>query len=192
MSKLKIVDMSFMKLSEKLPTRLNKTNYPYLKYLGLTGTGLRGTMPSTIGTITNLRYIGLNKNSLSGTIPASLGQLTLLGCLTLERNMLMGTIPPEIGLLTALTILDMSKNRFSGNIPSSFSNLRALETYSLSENSLTGYYINIYIERVRVYTTSILFFNYLYLFRSLQAHTNYRTFSTNIKFIQQQPTRQSA
>ena len=49
---------------------------------------LTGTIPSTIGYLTNLRYLNLEDNELTGVIPASIGNLTNLTYLNLMDNKL--------------------------------------------------------------------------------------------------------
>ena len=109
-----------------------------MKYIGLTGTGLKGNLVSSIGTLSTLLYLGLNQNSISGSIPNSYGQLLNLGCLQLETNSIVGMIPAELGKLTKLTILDLSRNSLSNSIPTSFSALINMEMYSMSQNQLSG------------------------------------------------------
>jgi Leucine-rich repeat (LRR) protein len=75
---------------------------------------LSGTIPSSLGQLTNLRSFDLYNNKLSGTIPSSLGQLTNLRLLTLETNQLSGTIPSSLGQLTNLTWLHLDYNQLSG------------------------------------------------------------------------------
>ena len=61
----------------------------------------------------NLRY-----NRMSGTIPPTLGNLSDLIYLDLQGNQLSGTIPSELGNLSNLTILRIDSNQLSGTIPS--------------------------------------------------------------------------
>ena len=52
--------------------------------LVLYGTGLTGSIPSSLGSLTNLQELNLDDNQLSGTIPAELGNLTRLRYLRLD------------------------------------------------------------------------------------------------------------
>ena len=73
--------------------------------LVLYGTGLTGSIPSSLGNLTNLIALHLSLNQLTGSIPSSLGSLTNLTQLSLDDNQLSGTIPAELGNLTRLRSL---------------------------------------------------------------------------------------
>ena len=102
------------------------------------GNGLIGTIPSSIGNLTNLTYLDFTENKLSGTIPSSIGNLTNLTSLRLTSNKLSGTIPSSIGNLTKLQLLQLPYNQLSDSIPSSFVNLTNLKTLNLNVNQLSG------------------------------------------------------
>ena len=70
--------------------------------------------------------IELNNNKLSGSIPSSLGSLTNLRFLELAGNNLNGSIPSSLGNLTNLLYLELDGNHLSGSIPSSLGNLTYL------------------------------------------------------------------
>ena len=72
--------------------------------------GLEGTIPSELGSLTNLQELSLNNNSLSGSIPSELGALTYLQHLSLNNNALSGSIPSELGALTYLQYLSLNNN----------------------------------------------------------------------------------
>ena len=74
----------------------------------LGGEGLNGTIPTELGQLTRLEYLGLWDNDLTGTIPTQLGRLTRLTALSFSSNEhLYGNIPSELGFLTQLTILQL-------------------------------------------------------------------------------------
>ena len=56
----------------------------------------------------------LKRCLMTGTIPSSLGLLTDMIALRLPSNKLVGTIPPELGHLTAVTNLDLGDNLLTG------------------------------------------------------------------------------
>jgi hypothetical protein len=60
----------------------------------LNGNNLKGTLPSSLGSLTKLTIMALNDNSLEGTIPSSLGSLTELIDIRLGCNSLTGQVPP--------------------------------------------------------------------------------------------------
>jgi Leucine-rich repeat (LRR) protein len=55
---------------------------------------LKGTIPSSLGSLTELTSIGLGMNEIHGSIPSSIGQLTGLTTLWLAYNLMTGPVPP--------------------------------------------------------------------------------------------------
>ena len=88
--------------------------------LDLSQNKLIGPIPSEIGSVSTLWGINLAESitgfGLTGTIPSSIGQITGLQLFGASHNRLTGTIPPEIGSLSDLRILDVSSNELSGTI----------------------------------------------------------------------------
>jgi len=106
--------------------------------LGTGHSSLTGTLPSELGTLTNLTSLWLDGNQLTGTLPTELGALTLLGGMELFYNQLTGTIPSEIGALTSLQMLELGYNRLTGTLPSEMGALTRLGIMDLQDNRLTG------------------------------------------------------
>lgn len=78
--------------------------------------------------------INLASQSLSGTLPSDLGTLTQLTTLSLQKNSFAGPIP-LLANLTSLQDLYLDNNNFT-SVPSGFfQGLTSLQTLSLSENS---------------------------------------------------------
>ena len=82
-------------------------------------------------------------NNLSGTIPTSIGMLSELRTLNLRGSNLIGELPCELGELENLTGILLEDNQFSGGIPSSLGTIPALGTagigyLGLSNNQLSG------------------------------------------------------
>ena len=107
-------------------------------HLALFRNRLSGTIPPSLGGLTNLEVLELSRNQLSGTIPSSLGGLTNLRWLHLYDNRLSGTIPPSLGGLTNLEVLELSRNQLSGTIPSSLGGPPNLRWLRLDRNQLSG------------------------------------------------------
>jgi len=105
--------------------------------IDLTNNVLSGSIPTSVGDLTNLTWLSLGMNSLTGPIPAEIGNLTNLQALRLWINQLDGSIPDEIGNLTNLRDLGLGANRLSGSIPSSIGNLTMLEGFTADNNSLS-------------------------------------------------------
>ena len=110
--------------------------------LDLVNNGLTGTIPSELGSLTNLRSLHLSANGLTGSIPAELGSLANLETLELSNNELMGSIPEELGLLGNLRSLDLSDNDLMGPIPEELGllGLANLESLALSNNPESSTY----------------------------------------------------
>jgi hypothetical protein len=85
--------------------------------MDLGGNNLKGTIPSSVGSMTGLTSMDLTGNNLKGTIPSSLASLTKLTGLDLEENNLKGTIPSSLASLTLLTELRLNNNALTGLVP---------------------------------------------------------------------------
>ena len=57
----------------------------YLEHLGLYGSGIRGTLPTEIGRLTNLEYLIFAQTSISGTMPTEIGLLNQMTYLVFVR-----------------------------------------------------------------------------------------------------------
>ena len=111
---------------------------PRVTALDLAGWWLRGTIPPSLGDLSQLRRLYLQHTRLSGTIPPELGDLARLEELALSQNRLTGTIPPELGNLARLELLYLSANELSGPIPVELGDLGELRYLYLHLNRLTG------------------------------------------------------
>jgi Leucine-rich repeat (LRR) protein len=109
-------------LEGPIPTELAQCQN--LMKLSLEVNQLTGDIGSVINTLPrSLTWLDLTANLLSGTIPSSIGMLTNLDFLDLADNTLNGTIPTEMGLLSKLEVLDLWSNRFTGTVPFSLASL---------------------------------------------------------------------
>ena len=130
------LDLSENELNGTIPSELGSlTN---LEMLDLSENQLRGTIPPELGNLTNLEVLNLFENRLSGTIPSELGNLSNLGGLALSKNNLRGTIPSDLAKLNSLTWLILWGNQLDGSIPSELGRLTNLVWLYLSENRLSG------------------------------------------------------
>ncbi|MBP7213126.1 MAG: leucine-rich repeat domain-containing protein, partial [Anaerolineaceae bacterium] len=99
---------------------------------------LTGSIPATLGNLSNLQSVNFGSNQLNGTIPAELGLLSNLEFLSLASNELTGGIPAELGSLSNLESLLLYNNQLTGRIPATLGNLANLHYLNLSFNQLTS------------------------------------------------------
>ncbi|MFS8013116.1 putative leucine-rich repeat-containing, plant-type, leucine-rich repeat domain superfamily [Helianthus anomalus] len=143
-------------LSGPFPKVNTSTSIP-LRMLDLSGCGLNGSLPKSLGNLRYLESLYLSDNKLSGTLPFSLFTLPSLKYLFLDKNQLTGQInvldnSPHLQTfqrLTNLTSLDLSYNNFRGDweldaLLSSLTNLHYL-TLSHSGISVTTSNANHYV-----------------------------------------------
>ncbi len=130
------VNLNNTGLSGTLPATLG--NLSNLTEIYLIGNNLSGNIPVQLGNLSNLEYLYLYFNNLSGSIPLELGNLSNLKHLYLYSNNLSGGIPSELGNLLNLEFLILSDNQFTGSIPPQLGNLSKLQGLSLDRNQLTG------------------------------------------------------
>lgn len=113
-------------------------SYPRVVSVSVPGKGLKGYIPSELGSLSFLRRLNLHSNSLSGFIPPQLSEATSLRALYLYSNNLSGPVPPSLCDLPRLQNLDLSGNALSGGIPARLGNCRQLKKLALSDNRLSG------------------------------------------------------
>lgn len=99
---------------------------------------LEGTLPASLGQLSELRVLELSFNKISGALPKELGTLQHLEVLALNGNYITGSIPSSFGQLKNLKQLHLSSNQLYGTIPSSLNNLLQLEVFNVFQNQLHG------------------------------------------------------
>ncbi|XP_042499073.1 LRR receptor-like serine/threonine-protein kinase RPK2 [Macadamia integrifolia] len=99
---------------------------------------LSGTLPASLGNLTELRVLSLPYNGFYGAIPAEFGALRSLQILKLQGNNFSGWIPDQMRYLSSLRILNLSFNSFSGPIPEKLIGSSGLRAIDLSYNQLSG------------------------------------------------------
>ena len=130
------LDLGDNNLDGTLPSSIGDlTN---LVSIELSNDNITGVIPTEIGQMTSLETILLNNNNFSGSIPASIGNLTSLRRLTLIFNQLSGEIPNELGQLSNLENLELGFNQLTGNIPTSIAGIQSLQNVFLDDNLLSG------------------------------------------------------
>ncbi|XP_058216930.1 receptor-like protein Cf-9 [Rhododendron vialii] len=141
-SSLRELDLSYTNLSGKLPDSIGYLNS--LNFLILDGCKLQGSIPKSLGNLTQLTLLQLSnnhfsiaRNQLSGPIPFNLSGLQNLEVLHLYGNSLSGAIPPLLFTLPSLEDLVLSSNRLTGQIPE-FQHDLPLRFIYLNDNKLRG------------------------------------------------------
>lgn len=99
--------------------------------LTLDNNNLNGTLPSSLGNISTLSGLVIPNNpQLTGSIPESIGKMTNLVYINLSRNNFTGNLPDSIGYNTELISLLLFWNpNLQGEIPQSMENLVKLENF---------------------------------------------------------------
>ncbi|CAM8919367.1 unnamed protein product [Rhodiola kirilowii] len=100
--------------------------------------GVKGFIPSSLGSLTQLRRVNLRSNKLFGHVPIDLFEARSLQNLVLSDNSLSGILPLEISKLQNIHTLDLSQNDFNGSLPQSLIQCIGLRTLILSRNKFTG------------------------------------------------------
>nr|GEV77260.1 leucine-rich repeat-containing protein [Tanacetum cinerariifolium] len=106
-----------------------------------------GTIPESIGNMTQLTYLDLFESKFSGVIPQSIGTMTQLTYLDLfesiyfldpSRNKFHGGHSFLCQLYENLEFIDISRNTITGQLPDCFRNLTNLKPLNLGHNILSG------------------------------------------------------
>jgi hypothetical protein len=101
--------------------------------------GLHGTLPKSLGLLTNLEGLAFPQAGFSGTMPTEFGLLTNLMFLDLAGvTALTGSIPSEIGLLTDLILFKAFSTALTGTIPTEMGLATNLEAVQVQETNLSG------------------------------------------------------
>ncbi|XP_061362119.1 receptor protein kinase-like protein ZAR1 [Gastrolobium bilobum] len=111
---------------------------PRVVGIALSGKGLRGYLPSELGTLLYLRRLNLHTNAFRGSIPSQLFNATALHSIFLHSNNLSGNLPPSVCNLPRLQNLDLSDNSLTGAIPESIRNCSQLQRLILARNKFSG------------------------------------------------------
>ncbi|KAK7819792.1 mdis1-interacting receptor like kinase 2 [Quercus suber] len=118
--------------------KFNFSSFKNLVSLSLWNTGLRGSIPQQIGTLSKLILLDLSSNNLTGHLPLFLTNLTQLESFYIYQILISGPIPEELGNIKNLQILYLGYNKLTGLIPSALGHLTNLRVLYLSSNMITG------------------------------------------------------
>ena len=107
-------------MSNQTTQRFSANKRCMLQLLDLANNKLTGTIPETIGNLTNMTDLLLFDNKLSGTLPSTMEKLVKLIEIDLNNNDFSGSLPDWIGTNTSIQYLSMANCRFTGTIPTTF------------------------------------------------------------------------
>jgi Leucine-rich repeat (LRR) protein len=134
---MRIISLSGNEFTGPIPDRWGAT-MPELAEIILVMNLLTGSLPASIGRLSNLGNLNVGDNQLTGTLPSDMGELSSLLQLSLSGNMLTGTLSSWIGQLSNLSVLEVSSNQLTGTLPSVLAELNSLQYIFLSTNQLMG------------------------------------------------------
>ena len=110
-------------------------NDDVVKSLDLESVGGGGTLPTTLGLLTDLTSLKMGTNQLFGTIPSQLGQLiNVNAAMELQSNQLSGPIPSQLGRLTGAGTIYLQYNSLCSTVPA--------EVAALAESDLSYTVLN--------------------------------------------------
>ena len=113
------------------------SGWPLLKNLDVGNNDFDGSIPTKLPS--SLQTLRLDRNSIGGTLPTELGTLTNLISVILTQNFrLGGWLPSELGKCSSLETLHVDSNTFIGSLPSEFGNLPRIQELRLGQNEFTG------------------------------------------------------
>lgn len=134
--RVKKVELFTNSLSGTIPSSIG--NLSDMTLLNLSSNQISGSIPLSIGNLSSVTGLHFFSNQLTGSIPTSIGNLSNITSLNLSGNQLSGAIPASLGNLSKAISIFLSGNQLSGNIPSSIGNLPVLDELDLSDNELDG------------------------------------------------------
>jgi Leucine-rich repeat (LRR) protein len=136
-SALKTLDFSGINLPGSLPDTIGNLSNKLQKLL-IGYNNISGTIPREIGNLVNLTDLDLNNNTIEGVLPSTIGSLSKLGRMQINYNRLSGPIPDSIGNLTKLNTLFLMGNELNGTIPAILGNCTGLQFLKICSNQLEG------------------------------------------------------
>lgn len=98
---------------------------------------LTGSLPLSIGNLSDLTQLDISLNDLNGALPDSIYGLNKLSILSAFSNLLTGSLSTKVSLLPNLKLLLLSHNKFSGTLPMELGYL-PLNYLEVSNNQFSG------------------------------------------------------
>ncbi len=97
-----------------------------------------GTLPNSIGNLTQMQIFIIYLNSISGTIPSSVGNWKLLLEFSFYEVPVTGTLPQEVKLWKNLQFIELYSCSITGSLDAVYSSWRNLTYISLSYVPISG------------------------------------------------------
>jgi Leucine-rich repeat (LRR) protein len=118
--------LSYYNLNGTLPSQFF-VHLSSLKVFDISGSrGLVGSIPSEIGSLSQLSFLNFYNNHLTGAIPSEIGSLSQLTTLNIDKNQLTDAIPSAVGSFSYLIYLNLDNNHLAGSLPSEIGSLSRL------------------------------------------------------------------
>lgn len=113
--------------------------------LNLHGFGLNGPLSDQIGLLDGLTRLDLSENpGLKGSLPASMGNLTEMDTFLCVNTGLSGTLPETLGAWTKVRNFQLNNNKIEGEIPATWSAMASLEDFGLHGTRISGIPANLF------------------------------------------------
>ncbi len=91
--------------------------FPDYLQIYLSNNNLTGSIPESIGNLTELQMFNIDYNKITGKLPSSIGNLKNLEYFYINNNSLSGSLPKEFASIMDVENIHIYNNMFSGDIP---------------------------------------------------------------------------
>ena len=138
----------------------NLYNLSSLRYMHLSLAGLNGTLPDDFGLyFPAMIECLLPGNHFSGSIPSTMGNMTNLWHLNLANNAFSGKLPKSMGSIPMLRVADFSGNQLSGLQEGIVFKSKSLEVLNLAGNKQLTMMFNTLLEAMEPINESLRILN---------------------------------
>ena len=138
----------------------NLYNLSSLRYMHLSLAGLNGTLPDDFGLyFPAMIECLLPGNHFSGSIPSTMGNMTNLWHLNLANNAFSGKLPKSLGSIPMLQVADFSGNQLSGLQEGIVFKSKSLEVLNLAGNKQLTMMFNTLLEAMEPINESLRILN---------------------------------
>ena len=136
LSKLTYLDIGGNSYKSTIPSEIY--TLPLLERLYIQESDISGNL-EFIKEMPNIFEIWIDRNpGLKGTIPTEIGSVSSLGSISLSGCSFKGPLPSELGALTDMQQMWFFSNQLTGTIPSGISQMKYLLNFQTEDNLLNG------------------------------------------------------